>query len=313
MLRIAAEHQLTPEERVLAACLAEDPEQFFEPDGRRDSQDEADRIADAKHVCASCDVRTRCLEVALANNERHGIWGGLDAEERASIRRKAQRARAAKKAAPAATPEPSAPASTEEVPVPSKPPAEQSRAIVSLYTGAEKLSQASIAQRLNVSVAVVRAALQEAGVTIRRGGGYTAEQRAKRPNVDRDQRVRQVVVMYTGPEQLSQAQIAERLGMSTNTVAKMLREADVEIRPVGHHCPKAPSKIADEVAARPDSEPAPAPRPSVRPASSGHGFVWSCPGHKPVAADLARTYEEAWAGLDKHFRTEHPQDQEAAA
>src|SRR5690606_13062334 len=112
------------------------------------------------------------------------------------------------------------------------------------------------------------------------------------------ERVRQVATLYTGPEQLSRVQIAERLGMSPVTVAKMLREADVEMRPAGHR-PKAPTEVAAEIAARPDAEPAPAPRPSVRPASSGHGFVWSCPGHKPVAADLARTYEEAWAGLDE--------------
>lgn len=29
----------------------------------------------AKAICGSCPVRTDCLDYALANNERHGIWG----------------------------------------------------------------------------------------------------------------------------------------------------------------------------------------------------------------------------------------------
>lgn len=36
----------------------------------------------AKSVCRSCPVRTDCLDYAIANDERFGVWGGLSVEER---------------------------------------------------------------------------------------------------------------------------------------------------------------------------------------------------------------------------------------
>lgn len=42
---------------------------------------------DAKKVCAACDVRAKCLEYALANHERFGIWGGLSERERRKLER----------------------------------------------------------------------------------------------------------------------------------------------------------------------------------------------------------------------------------
>lgn len=35
-----------------------------------------------KRVCASCPVKEPCLQAALRNGERHGIWGGLSEWER---------------------------------------------------------------------------------------------------------------------------------------------------------------------------------------------------------------------------------------
>ena len=32
---------------------------------------------DAKTICTTCEVRGECLEYALQNDERFGIWGGL--------------------------------------------------------------------------------------------------------------------------------------------------------------------------------------------------------------------------------------------
>jgi WhiB family redox-sensing transcriptional regulator len=52
--------------------------------------DEADR---AKRICGSCPVRGHCLTHALTNNEQHGIWGGLDEEERDDLRRRYGRRR----------------------------------------------------------------------------------------------------------------------------------------------------------------------------------------------------------------------------
>ncbi|MBH1934273.1 WhiB family transcriptional regulator [Streptomyces sp. AV19] len=64
----------------LAACRGEDPEIFFEAlPGFVDS---------AKQVCGRCQVVELCLERAMANGERFGIFGGLTAEERRALRRK---------------------------------------------------------------------------------------------------------------------------------------------------------------------------------------------------------------------------------
>jgi WhiB family redox-sensing transcriptional regulator len=43
----------------------------------------------AKQVCATCPVRQRCLDHAIATDERYGIWGGLDQDERRLLRRSA--------------------------------------------------------------------------------------------------------------------------------------------------------------------------------------------------------------------------------
>lgn len=40
----------------------------------------------AKEVCRECDVRLQCLEDALTDVERHGVWGGLTELERKRLR-----------------------------------------------------------------------------------------------------------------------------------------------------------------------------------------------------------------------------------
>ncbi|MCL4449452.1 MAG: WhiB family transcriptional regulator [Actinobacteria bacterium] len=42
---------------------------------------------EAKAVCRGCIVRGECLEYALKNGERFGIWGGTSERERRRIRR----------------------------------------------------------------------------------------------------------------------------------------------------------------------------------------------------------------------------------
>jgi len=66
-----------------ALCLGEDIRLFF-PER---SQTQA---ATAKSMCARCVVRPECLDEAIDNGERFGIWGGMDQEER---RREARRRR----------------------------------------------------------------------------------------------------------------------------------------------------------------------------------------------------------------------------
>ena len=62
-----------------ALCAQTDPEAFFPEKGGS--------TREAKAVCQRCDVRDQCLRVALANDERFGIWGGLSERERRRLRR----------------------------------------------------------------------------------------------------------------------------------------------------------------------------------------------------------------------------------
>ncbi|WP_263599407.1 WhiB family transcriptional regulator [Arthrobacter pullicola] len=64
-----------------ALCAQTDPEAFFPEKGGS--------TRDAKKVCAACNVRSQCLEYALANDERFGIWGGLSERERRRLRKQA--------------------------------------------------------------------------------------------------------------------------------------------------------------------------------------------------------------------------------
>ena len=62
-----------------ALCAQTDPEAFFPEKGGS--------TREAKRVCLSCDVRGDCLEYALANDERFGIWGGLSERERRRLKK----------------------------------------------------------------------------------------------------------------------------------------------------------------------------------------------------------------------------------
>ncbi|GAB2982937.1 hypothetical protein GCM10027282_22320 [Frigoribacterium salinisoli] len=67
--------------QVDSLCAQTDPEAFFPEKGGS--------TRDAKKICASCDVRAQCLEYALRNDERFGIWGGLSERERRKLRKRA--------------------------------------------------------------------------------------------------------------------------------------------------------------------------------------------------------------------------------
>ena len=64
--------------RLDALCAETDPEAFFPEKGGS--------TREAKRVCSGCSVRAECLEFALANDERFGIWGGLSERERRRVR-----------------------------------------------------------------------------------------------------------------------------------------------------------------------------------------------------------------------------------
>lgn len=46
-----------------------------------------------KAICAACPSRTACLDFAIANDQREGIWGGLTERERAVMHRRKARER----------------------------------------------------------------------------------------------------------------------------------------------------------------------------------------------------------------------------
>ncbi|MGH8909117.1 MAG: WhiB family transcriptional regulator [Egibacteraceae bacterium] len=66
-----------------AACLDEDPETFFPIGSIGPALDQIER---AKQVCAVCSVKAICLEWALRTRQPHGVWGGLDEDERRDLR-----------------------------------------------------------------------------------------------------------------------------------------------------------------------------------------------------------------------------------
>lgn len=76
--------------RAKAACRDEDPELFFPIGTTGLAVEQADA---AKSVCMRCEVREECLEYALASNQDAGIWGGLNEDERRTLRRQRQRQR----------------------------------------------------------------------------------------------------------------------------------------------------------------------------------------------------------------------------
>ena len=70
-----------------ALCAEVDGELFFPAKGGS--------TREAKQVCRGCEVRAECLEYALENDERYGIWGGLSGRQRRKLSRRAQAAQAA--------------------------------------------------------------------------------------------------------------------------------------------------------------------------------------------------------------------------
>jgi WhiB family transcriptional regulator, redox-sensing transcriptional regulator len=69
--------------RQRAACRGVDPDIFYPI-----SEEEAD---EAKSICAACTVSETCLEFALANREKDGVWGGATERERRRLIRQRRR------------------------------------------------------------------------------------------------------------------------------------------------------------------------------------------------------------------------------
>lgn len=79
----------SPSWRDDALCAQVDTETFF--------PDKGGSTADAKAICARCDVRAECLEYALSFERGHtelihGVWGGLSTTQRRRAIRAEERA-----------------------------------------------------------------------------------------------------------------------------------------------------------------------------------------------------------------------------
>ena len=70
-----------------AACRGEVAGLFFPETSLETREERRGREARAKAICATCEVRTECLEYALRARETHGIWGGLNEYERRAVLR----------------------------------------------------------------------------------------------------------------------------------------------------------------------------------------------------------------------------------
>ncbi len=69
--------------RQRGACRGLDPGMFYP------ETDEESEVA--KRVCEDCHVRVACLEFALSNREKQGVWGGCTERDRRRLVRQRRR------------------------------------------------------------------------------------------------------------------------------------------------------------------------------------------------------------------------------
>jgi WhiB family redox-sensing transcriptional regulator len=67
-----------PDWRESAACAQIGPEMWFSEDGVQ--------TPNAIKICGNCDVRAQCLQFAIDNEIRHGVYGGTTAGDRRRMR-----------------------------------------------------------------------------------------------------------------------------------------------------------------------------------------------------------------------------------
>jgi WhiB family redox-sensing transcriptional regulator len=60
-----------------AACSGRGPRKWFTEGTERE----------AVAICRTCPARTPCLRFAVDNDEQHGVWGGMTAEQRRKLRK----------------------------------------------------------------------------------------------------------------------------------------------------------------------------------------------------------------------------------
>jgi WhiB family transcriptional regulator, redox-sensing transcriptional regulator len=65
-----------------ANCRGADADLFFPERGASTRK--------AKAICNACEVKAECLDYAIVNGEKFGIWGGMSERERRRVRRQRQ-------------------------------------------------------------------------------------------------------------------------------------------------------------------------------------------------------------------------------
>ncbi len=70
------------------SCRDYPPSAFFPSDGVG--------VDVARRICATCDVKDRCLDYALTNRIDHGVWGGCSERERRRILKRRRQEAAAR-------------------------------------------------------------------------------------------------------------------------------------------------------------------------------------------------------------------------
>lgn len=77
-----------------AKCVAFPATPEYDPwFGESDDPEAPDETEDAKKICRGtddgkiCPLIELCLEFAMDNNERYGVWGGMSSDERAKLRK----------------------------------------------------------------------------------------------------------------------------------------------------------------------------------------------------------------------------------
>ncbi|MFE7416323.1 WhiB family transcriptional regulator [Rhodococcus sp. NPDC057529] len=70
-----------------SACRGSNTELFFPQDGEAQHV-RVRREQSAKQLCDACPVARHCADYALVTKERHGIWGGMTAQERRNHERR---------------------------------------------------------------------------------------------------------------------------------------------------------------------------------------------------------------------------------
>jgi WhiB family redox-sensing transcriptional regulator len=69
--------------RQRAECRGADPDIFYPVS--------AEEAEEARSICSGCAVMEACLEWALVNRERDGVWGGATERERRRMIRQRRR------------------------------------------------------------------------------------------------------------------------------------------------------------------------------------------------------------------------------